>query len=276
MDSIQSVIGQTYPSFELLLVDDGSTDHSLALVSRLSDSRIRIISHDRNLGAAAARNSGIKSAKAPLIAFLDSDDIWKKNKLERHLAFHHKSGAAATCTSYEIIRENTSRMTKHLPEDIDWQSAFLYGCQVGPGSTLIAERSVFDRIGYMDETLKRLEDWDWLLRLVRTEQFATLDEVLSEVRVSGYPAYEPVAQAIEKISVLHRPFLVSNRASWSIFKSGTHIELAYVCFHNHLYGKMFVNLFKSFISSPLGFSTSTQRILCGRLKATSNHCNEAA
>lgn len=275
MEAVQSVLEQSYPSFELILIDDGSTDGSLALAMALTDPRIRIIRHTQNRGAAAARNSGVQSATAPLIAFLDSDDVWQKNKLERHLPFHRSCGAAVTCTSFEMIRENGGRTIKNLPENNDWKSAFLYGCHVGPGSTLIAERAVFERVGYLDESLKRLEDWDWLLRLVRTERFAALDEVLTEVRVKGYPAYRPATEAIKKIITLHKPFLAENPVAWQAFKSGAYIECAYVSFHNDHYVRMLLNLLKAFTSSPAGFAVSARRIISGRLKSSSTRCQQA-
>src|SRR5688572_28062706 len=74
--AIQSVLGQTDQDFEIIVVDDGSTEAVAAAVASIPDRRVRLIRHDRNRGGSAARNTGIRASKAPLVAFLDSDDEW--------------------------------------------------------------------------------------------------------------------------------------------------------------------------------------------------------
>lgn len=217
------------------------------------------------MGAAAARNTGVREACGALVAFLDSDDVWLPEKLARHVPFHCQSGAAATCTSFEMLRENGHRSVRHLDEKTDWTKAFLHGCHVGPGSTLIADRAVFDRIGYLDEKLKRLEDWDWLLRLVRTERFSVLDEVLSEVRVSGYPPYAPVAKAIHGLVERHKMYLHTQPDNWNTFRTGCEIESAYISLHNKYVVGVLIHLFRAFIFSPKAFFRAIRRILRGRM-----------
>lgn len=264
-DAVQSVLAQTYSEFELLLVDDGSTDGSFALANSFNDPRVRVIKHAQNSGAAAARNTGVREAKNAFVAFLDSDDVWHTEKLQNHIPFHVNSGAAASCTSFKMVRENGAFSERHLDEKANWREAFLYGCHVAPGSTLMADRDVFERIGFLDETLQRLEDWDWLLRLVRSERFAALDNVLSDVRVSGYPRYQSVADAIQRLRIRHEPMLADDRKSRGIFLSGLQIECAYISFHNTYHKETILHLFKAFAASPTGFARSVARILKGRL-----------
>jgi len=83
--SIRSVLNQTYKEFELIIIDDGSADCTQELISKIKDSRIRYIKHEKNKGAAAARNTGIKAAQYDLIAFQDSDDEWMPEKLEKQI-----------------------------------------------------------------------------------------------------------------------------------------------------------------------------------------------
>lgn len=111
--AIDSVLYQTYPNFELMVVDDGSTDNSLQLIRRKAqgDSRIHVISLAHNAGVANARNIGIKKAQGEYIAFLDSDDIWTEDKLERQLALAEKGADIVYC-SYDFIDEKNNLIQK--------------------------------------------------------------------------------------------------------------------------------------------------------------------
>lgn len=102
-ESIESVINQTYPHWELIIVDDCSTDHTDSVVATyLTDTRIRYLKNDRNSGAAVSRNHALREAKGKWIAFLDSDDIWLPEKLEKQLAFMQENDYKFTCTDYRI------------------------------------------------------------------------------------------------------------------------------------------------------------------------------
>lgn len=106
-ESIQSVINQTYQNWELIAVDDGSSDSSRLVLSMYAqkDKRIVPIFSERNTGVGAARNQGIKNAVGRYIAFLDSDDIWLGEKLERQWSFMKEKGCAFTYTSYALVDE---------------------------------------------------------------------------------------------------------------------------------------------------------------------------
>lgn len=104
--SIQSVLDQTYPNWELLLVDDCSTDDTDAVVAPfLSDARIRYLKNERNSGAAISRNRALREAKGRWIAFLDSDDLWYPTKLEAQLKFMQSHGCHFSYTNYEELNE---------------------------------------------------------------------------------------------------------------------------------------------------------------------------
>lgn len=104
-ETIQSVVQQSYPHWEMLLVDDCSTDDSVSIIERYSreDPRVRLIRLERNSGAAVARNTAIEAAKGRYIAFLDSDDLWLPEKLERQLGFMQETGHAFSYTGYQKI-----------------------------------------------------------------------------------------------------------------------------------------------------------------------------
>ena len=83
--SVESVLAQTYDNFELIIVDDGSKDNTQEVIASIPDERIRYIKLEQNRGAAGARNEGVRASKCDLIAFQDSDDIWREEKLERQM-----------------------------------------------------------------------------------------------------------------------------------------------------------------------------------------------
>ena len=102
-ESIASVTAQTYTNWELLIVDDASTDNTQQVVEALaqSDSRIKYIRLEKNSGAAVARNTAIEKADGRYLAFLDSDDLWYPEKLKKQLEFMQENGYSFTCTTYE-------------------------------------------------------------------------------------------------------------------------------------------------------------------------------
>ena len=107
-DTIRSVQAQTEKDWELLLVDDCSTDESRDVITRISerDSRVRLIRQAQNAGAAAARNRGICEAAGKYLAYLDADDLWKPERLSKELAFLEKEKAAFVFCGYEFADEN--------------------------------------------------------------------------------------------------------------------------------------------------------------------------
>ena len=109
-ESINSVLAQTYTNWELLIVDDCSADNTAEVVASFKDPRIHYQRNERNSGAAGTRNTAIKLAKGRYIAFLDSDDLWLPEKLERQIAFMEKNGYAFSYTNYEEI-DDTSKPT---------------------------------------------------------------------------------------------------------------------------------------------------------------------
>ena len=104
-ESIQSVINQTYPNWELLVIDDASSDSTKKIAEKFSseDSRIRFFQNSSNSGTHHSRNRGIKAASGDFIAFLDADDLWKPEKLEKQLIILSKPNIAACFSSYELI-----------------------------------------------------------------------------------------------------------------------------------------------------------------------------
>jgi glycosyltransferase involved in cell wall biosynthesis len=193
--AMESILSQRLEDLEVILVDDGSTDATAALVEGLGDPRVRILAHGENRGAAAARNSGIRAARGEFLAFLDSDDEWLPGKLELQLRRLEESPAHIgwSCTGLYLVFPNGEEiLVDRAPRD---PVRYLHGtCGLGPGSTLMVRRSCVDRVGLLDERFPRLEDWDWLLRLANSCGMAYLPQPLARV----YKGSQPSADAMER------------------------------------------------------------------------------
>jgi glycosyltransferase involved in cell wall biosynthesis len=181
--AIQSVLNQSYKNFELIVVDDGSSDNLVSSLSRIKDARLRLVSHTENKGTSAARNTGIFEAQGQYIAFLDSDDYWLPNKLACQLEFLLSSNdeVRLCCTAYKIVSQRHPKGEIYFGKPTITEKDMLQGCRVSPGTTLLAERGLFDEVGPMNEKMSRLEDWDWLLLCLRVTNIKTLNVVLSVV-----------------------------------------------------------------------------------------------
>ncbi len=178
--AIGTVLGQSFVDFEIVVVDDASTDATVSIVEAIDDPRIRIVALDRNRGPGGARNAGVAAARAAVVAFLDSDDRWRPEKLERQLAFMCKRNLSVCCTAFELHRPNKAGAEVRLPDPPRLTAEdMIEKADVCIGTTMAVERAFFDRVGPFDERLRRLEDWDWLLRLARLQPLEFLSDPLA-------------------------------------------------------------------------------------------------
>jgi len=161
--AIQSVLNQTYQDFEIIVVDDGSTDNTEEVIKSFNDPRIRYIRHEENKGAAAARNTGIKAAKGEFIAFQDSDDEWLPKKLEKQMeAFDNASPKVGVVyTGFWSIEGNVKRYS--LNKEIVHKEGDIH---------------CFKKAGMFDERLHRLIDWELWIRVSKYFDFKFIDEPL--------------------------------------------------------------------------------------------------
>jgi glycosyltransferase involved in cell wall biosynthesis len=173
--AIHSILEQTFKELDVIVVDDGSTDQTIQVVQEIHDARVQLLQHPRNMGAAEARNTGMKAATGKYIALLDSDDEWLRDKLQMQLdAFVHAAPDQKACyTAFERIDQRFGTQI-YFPRDPDLKKLFL-ACDVAP-STLLFERSVLDKIGYMDSSFIRYEDWDWILRYCKEYRFLPVEK----------------------------------------------------------------------------------------------------
>lgn len=155
-DAISSILRQNYVPMEIIVVDDGSTDKTAAIVKNFPE--ITYI-YQKNSGAPAARNRGLQIAKGNMIAFLDADDLWSDDKINLQLSLFRKE------PSTEIVVGYTQRM--QLIKTMNGKHYFRNYSDPVLGMDFIAalvRRSVFDKVGPIDETFLHCDDWDWFMR----------------------------------------------------------------------------------------------------------------
>ena len=182
-EAVRSVLCQQFQDFELIVVDDGSTDRSAEVVGELDDPRLRVIRLSKNAGGNVARNRGIEAARAPLIAFLDSDDSYLPHKLgftTHYFADHPDVDVLLD----SFIKRYPGRDRADLPlrnptlkDQADILNA-LFNRRIWKATPGIAvRRDAAIRAGLFDEALKRRQDFDFILRLAKVGRLATSDEI---------------------------------------------------------------------------------------------------
>jgi glycosyltransferase involved in cell wall biosynthesis len=179
--AIQSVLGQRLKDFELVIVDDGSTDDSVRVAKSFKDKRIKIVELGENRGGNVARNSGVRTAKAPLVAFLDSDDTYLPEKLEQVVAeFEKKPDTELLVDSFIKVQPSGARVVRKNPV-INNRETFrraLFTRQLWKATPSITARRDAILSVMFDETLRRLQDLDFLIRASETVNCASTDAVL--------------------------------------------------------------------------------------------------
>ncbi len=178
--AIDSVIAQSFESIEIIVVDNGSSDGSVKMLKKYYPI-VKLI-HEHKVGVSASRNKGIKYAKSPWIAFLDSDDAWDQKKLEKQINLLHNSH-----DKYRLIHTNEiwirngkqiNQMKKHQKFGGYIFNQCLSLCCISPSSVLI-DRSIFDDMGLFNENLPVCEDYDMWLRICSKEEVLFIDEKLT-------------------------------------------------------------------------------------------------
>lgn len=176
--ALDSVLAQTGTDFEVIVVDDASTEDVESAVTGFDDLRLRYLRHDLNRGAPAARNTGLAAAQGAFVAFLDSDDLWLPDKLVRQLALF-EDGPPDLGLVYGGYRfEDGSSRTVMPRERGDLSQVLLLGNCVGGTSLPLIRRSCLEAVGGFDESLRSCQDWDLWIRLAGVCRFDFVDQVL--------------------------------------------------------------------------------------------------
>jgi len=203
VEAIESALAQTHPPLEVIVVDDGSTDDTAERVGRLRDARVRYLRRP-HAGVSAARNAGIAAATGDLVAFLDSDDLWKPDKVEAEIAaLARYPSAGGVFSDLEKVDGATfvpsfmrrTRVFSRLLAERAYREGLLlsaralYLCllQEVPIKTpaLTVRRSALERAGGFNEAWTSSEDWEFLLRFARRESLVYVDRPLAVIRISA-------------------------------------------------------------------------------------------
>lgn len=214
-DTVRTVLEQTYPNWELLLVDDCSNDDSVNIIKEYvtKDDRIQLLKNEKNSGAALTRNKGIEEAKGTYLCFLDADDLWEKEKLEKQLKFMKENHCAFSYTSYEFADSNGIPNGKKVkvPKTINYKQAL-------KNTTIFTSTVMFD--------LGKLTKNDICMPDVKSEDTATWWKVLKIIDYAHgineiYSYYRRAANTLSsnKIKALKR--------TWNLYRNVEHLGIIF-------------------------------------------------
>lgn len=225
-ESIQSVIDQTYENWELIIVDDCSTDNTDEVVAKFTDKRIRYFKNEKNSGAALSRNRALREARGEWIAFLDSDDLWNPDKLEHQINFMNEHGYTLSYTEYEKIDEESKPLRIYVsgPEKVNKHKIYNYD-YIGQ-LTMMYSTKKFGLIQIKD--IKKNNDYAIRLQLYKKSDTCAylLKENLAKYR-------------IRKVSISHDKFRRKFKSHYDLFhmcdEKSAIIAAWYTCW-NMFYG----------------------------------------
>ena len=209
--TIQSIQNQSYSFWELLIIDDGSTDKTTEIISQFSktDSRIKTILLEQNQGTGIARNTGVTQANGRFIAFLDADDLWRPNKLERQLAFMKNNDLPFTFSYYDCVDEEGMSLRKRIgaPKKLSYLQLFF--CNYIGNSTAIYDAAILGKIQI--EKIRKRQDWMlWLTILKKIKNAQPTPESLAYYRVRKNSISSSKMQLVQSNFQVYKQFHKKN------------------------------------------------------------------
>jgi len=263
--ALASIAAQTQAPYEVIVVDDASTEDVSGKVSEFGMLPVSLIRRPERGGAAAARNTGIQEAKGEYVGFLDSDDLWTPDKLEKQTAYHASNlDILLSCTGYAIFRKDGRESMVTYGAKNYGLPDLAFGCSLSPGSTLLVRRSIFDEVGLFDESLPRLEDWDWLIRAVAVSRIGLVPEMLATIHQTGFASYDSVKIAVERIENRHRKrFAEHSVKAERQFRAALANEMSVANFRRRSFLAAFIWLLRSLTIYPFRQPGYYLRVLSG-------------
>lgn len=206
-ECIDSVLLQTYQNFEIIIIDDGSTDNTVDIVSGYKNDLIKLF-HQKNSGSAAARNHGVKQAAGIWIAFIDADDIWLPDKLQKQL--EHCSNQDWSHSDLFFHGDTYPRHTKATKLTSKHSGFILKNLLVENSigtSSVVIKKDVFQKLGGFNTDLRALQDWDLWLRVATKHQICYVDEPLVYYRIHSSSVSRNVRKTLPyHLNLINRVF----------------------------------------------------------------------
>ena len=212
-ETINTVLNQTYTNWELILVNDCSTDNSEKLIQKyLKDNRIKLINNKTNSKAAISRNNGIKKAKGRYICFLDADDLWNKEKLKKQVKFMNEKDCAFSFTGYEFANENGKPNGKKvfIPETITYKQA-LKNTTIWTSTVMFDMNKLSKEDIYMPNVARGQDTATWWKVLKKIDYAYGLNEILSFYRRTN--------------DSLSANKFVALKRTWNLYRNVEHLGL---------------------------------------------------
>jgi glycosyltransferase involved in cell wall biosynthesis len=250
--ALESVKTQGIADLEVILGDDASTDSTVELASTLLPG-LKVARLSTNRGASAARNAALKLAKGDYIAFLDSDDEWAPGKLAAQIRFLEEHPHVGLCGSGHLL---VSRDGERIPypgkNPADWRKELHIAESFHGASTSVVRWEVLESVGFFDENLRVLEDWDWLLRISQKYPIHVLPEQLAIIHENNPSDADETARSLSYFLTKHaEEFLVYGSGHAAKVISQHYENAARTFFRHKRPSEGCALLWKSWITAPL-------------------------
>lgn len=262
-NALCSVINQDYCDLRCIIVDDGSENKLTDdLTWENCNHSIDIIRQERNRGVSSARNLGAELANSEYLAFLDSDDVWHPEKLKHQIKWMADNRYEVSTTGFTLHSRYHPLGETRITNAILGKKDLVWGCGLSPGSTLVVSRSLFRRIGNFDEALRRLEDWDWLLRCSEHVKIHVYPKSLASIYIGQTQI--SLDHHVQASDIILR-YIMTGRYALTlsqkhIIRGTLHIEKASAFYRNSYYGSALLSLLKSVYYRPIARRRFYERI----------------
>tara|TARA_B100000900_G_C20601728_1_gene725940 strand:+ start:8474 stop:9214 length:741 start_codon:yes stop_codon:yes gene_type:complete len=218
--TINSIKHQSYKNLEIIIIYDDEDRDDLELIKKIqkSDNRIKLIINKKSLGAGLSRNIGIQKAKGKYIAFLDADDLWKKNKIQLQLTYMIKNNLKVCHTSYEILDKNMKKKKIMRAKTFKNYKDLLFSCNIGLSTVMLKKKLITNNCKFPN--LKTKEDFVlWLFILKKNITIGSLDKNLTNWRKLNNSLSSSVLQKLKDGFTLYNDYMKFNffQSLWYLF-----------------------------------------------------------